>query len=161
MSKRKSTKGPKRAHKPKMAARAQRNKHSIVRSSKNGLQRSNVRGSAELPHEVHDDSKREVPFAETAAALQNGVGVTDNKATVNIQAYQATLLEMAQANLEFAFEFGPRLATIRSPLEFFALIADFTSKRIGMYQKYSKEMAAFSFWRLVPLQASPSVKPSS
>jgi hypothetical protein len=151
MSKRKSTKGPKRAHKPKMAARAQRNKHSVVRSSKNGFPRSNVGASAELSYDVHDDSKEEVPFTETAAALQNGVGVTDNKTTVNIQAYQAPLLEMAQANLEFAFEFGSRLATVRSPLEFFALIADFTSKRIGMYQKYSKEMAAFSFWRLVPL----------
>ena len=148
MSKRKSTKGPKRAHNPKMAARAQRNKPSIVRSSKNGLQRSKAGGSAESPSEVHDDAKREAPFAETAAALQNGVGVTDNNATVNVQAYQATLLEMAQANLEFAFEFGPRLVKIRSPLEFFALIAEFTSKRIGMFQKYSKVMAANSFWRL-------------
>ena len=148
MSKRKSTKGPKRAPKPKMTARAQRNKQSIVRSSKNDIQRFNARGSAEPPNEVHDDSKREALFAETAAVLQNGLGERDSKATVNIQAYQATLLEIVQANMEFAFEFGPRLATIRSPLEFFALISEFTSKRIGMFQKYSKEMAAYFLGRL-------------
>ena len=101
-----------------------------------------------MPHAVHDDSKREALFAETAAVLQNGLGERDSKATVNIQAYQATLLEIVQANMEFAFEFGPRLATIRSPLEFFALISEFTSKRIGMFQKYSKEMAAYFLGRL-------------
>jgi hypothetical protein len=42
-------------------------------------------------------------------------------AAANMQVYQAKLLEMAQANMQFAFEFGPRLATIRSPFEFFAL----------------------------------------
>jgi hypothetical protein len=147
MSKRKSTKGPKRASNSKMTARAQRNKQSIVRSSKNG-QRSNPGGAPESPREVPDDSKPEAPFAEPAAALQNGFRETDTKATVNIQAYQATLLEMVQANMEFAFEFGPRLAKIRSPLELFALISEFTSKRIGMFQKYSKEMAAYSVWRL-------------
>jgi hypothetical protein len=35
-----------------------------------------------------------------------------------VRAYQAKLLEMAQANMQFAFEFAQRLATIRSPVEF-------------------------------------------
>ena len=140
MSKRKSTKRPKRALKPKMTTRAQRNKQSIVRSAKNDFQRSNVGGSAESPHEVLDDSKRE--------ALQNALGEMDNRATVNIRAYQAAGLEIVQANMELAFEFGPRLANIRSPLEFFALISEFTSKRIGMFEKYSKELAAYFFGRL-------------
>jgi hypothetical protein len=30
-------------------------------------------------------------------------------------AYQAKLLEMTQANMQFAFDFSQRLATIRSP----------------------------------------------
>ena len=51
---------------------------------------------------------------------------------------------MAQANMTFAFEFSQRLATIRSPLEFLNVIAEFTSKRITMFGKYSKEMAEFS-----------------
>ena len=60
------------------------------------------------------------------------------------RAYQAKLLEVAQANMTFAFEFSQRLATIRSPVEFFTVIAEFTSKRIAMLGKYSKEMAELS-----------------
>ena len=48
---------------------------------------------------------------------------------------------MAQAHMTFAFEFSQRLATIRSPVEFFTVIAEFTSKRVAMFRKYSKEMA--------------------
>ena len=59
----------------------------------------------------------------------------------NVQAYQAKLLEMAQANMQLAFEFAQRLATIRSPVEILSVIAEFTSKRMAMFLKYSKEMA--------------------
>ena len=52
--------------------------------------------------------------------------------------------EMAQANMTFAFEFSQRLAAIRSPLEFLNVIAEFTSKRIAMLGKYSKEMVELS-----------------
>lgn len=67
-------------------------------------------------------------------------------ATVSMQAYQATLLEVAQANIKFAFEFNQRLATIRSPFDFLAVIAEFTSRRIDMFGKHAKEMAAYPFW---------------
>src|SRR3984893_17284806 len=65
-------------------------------------------------------------------------------ATANVRAYQAKLLEMAQANMQFAFEFAQRLATIRSPVEFPSVIAEFTSKRIAMFRQHSKEMAELS-----------------
>ena len=144
----------------KIAARAQRNKQAVVRSPKDNPQRSVAAGSTESPAKVHDDSKQEAPVVESpAAALQDGFGekMRDNNpkkgfdfslSTANMQAYQAKILEMAQANMQFALEFGPRLATIRSPFEFFALIAEFTSRRIDMLQKHSKEMAAYSFWRI-------------
>ncbi|HZM88382.1 MAG TPA: phasin family protein [Blastocatellia bacterium] len=85
-------------------------------------------------------------------ALQEEVSqaMTDNSlskefdlssATANVRAYQAKLLEMAQANMTFAFEFSQRLVTIRSPVEFFTVIAEFASKRIAMFGKYSKEIA--------------------
>ena len=67
-----------------------------------------------------------------------------SSATANVRAYQAKLLEMAQANIQFAFEFAQRLATIRSPVEFPSVIAEFTGKRIAMFRKYSKEMAELS-----------------
>ena len=62
---------------------------------------------------------------------------------VNMRGYQAMLLEMAQANMQFSFEFAQRLATIRSPIEFLNIIAESTNKRIAMFEKHSKEIAAF------------------
>ena len=70
-------------------------------------------------------------------------------ATANVPAYHAKLLEMTQANMQFSFEFAKRLATVRSPFEILTVIAEFTSKRIEMFQKYSKEMAELSTKRLI------------
>lgn len=170
MSKRKPAKASKRAHSPKIAARAHRNKQDIVRSAKDELLRSLAAGPIESPLELHDDSKQKAPIVEKqeassvenrvaalkAAALPDGGSqmMRDNNpkkvfdfslATVSMQAYQAKLLEMAQANMQFAFEFSQRLAAIRSPFEFFAVIAEFTSRRIEIFGKHSKEMAAYPF----------------
>ena len=68
-------------------------------------------------------------------------------ATANVQAYQAKLLEVTQANMQFAFEFAQKLAAIRSPVEYLSVIAAFTSKRIDMFRKHSKEIAELSTWR--------------
>ena len=51
---------------------------------------------------------------------------------------------MAQANMQFGFEFAQRLPTIRSPVEFLSVIAEFSSKGVAMFGKYSKEMAELS-----------------
>ena len=88
---------------------------------------------------LHEDFKKTM----TANSLNND-GFDLSSATANVRAYHAKLLEMAQANMTFAFEFSQRLATIRSPLEFLNVIAEFTSKRIAMFGKYSKEMAELS-----------------
>jgi hypothetical protein len=66
----------------------------------------------------------------------------------NMQAYQAKLLEVTQANMCFAFEFSQRLVTSRSPFEYLALIAEFTGRRIVMIGKHSNELAPYWFWRL-------------
>jgi hypothetical protein len=71
-------------------------------------------------------------------------GTNLSLANPNVRAYQARLLEMAQANMQFAFEFAQRLATIRSPVEFPSVITEFTSKRIAMFRKHSMEMAELS-----------------
>lgn len=72
-------------------------------------------------------------------------GVFDfSSATENLRAYQAKLLEMTQANVQLAFEFTQRLATIRSPFEILSVIAEFTRKRMAMIGKHSKEMAELS-----------------
>jgi hypothetical protein len=163
MSKRTPAKSSKHARSPKIAAKAQRAAQTIVRSPK--INRSVAASSAESSPKPHNDSKPTAPFAienpvtalqeNPVTALQEDVShtMTDNSlskgfdlssATANVRAYQAKLLEMAQANMTFAFEFSQRLATIRSPVEFFTVIAEFTSKRIAMFGKYSTEMAELS-----------------
>jgi hypothetical protein len=163
MSKRKLTTASKHARSPKIAAKAQRATHAVIRSPKDSRLRSVEAGS-----ERQNDTQQQVPLVENpateqateqeapvekaATALSNDFnqtmtdiaskkGVDFYSATANVRVYQAKLLEMAQANMQFAFEFAQRLATIRSPLEFPSVIAELTSKRIAMFQKYSKEMA--------------------
>jgi hypothetical protein len=157
MSKRKPATASKHAHSPKIAA--QRANQAIVRSPKDGRLRSVAAGSSESPPERHNDSKQEAPLVENpATALQDDCTQTmrDNdtkkgfvlsSGTANVWPYQAKLLEMAQANMQLAFEFAQRLATIRSPVEILSVIAEFTSKRIAMFQKYSKEMTELSTMR--------------
>jgi hypothetical protein len=71
-------------------------------------------------------------------------GTNFSLANANMRAYQAKLLEIAQANMQFAFEFAQRLATIRSPVEFPSVIAEFTSRQMTMFRKHSTEMAELS-----------------
>ena len=161
MSKRKPAPASKRARNPKMAARAQRNKQAIVKSSKENLLRSVAAASIEPTLKFQDDPKHEVPIIEPRVdALPDDLSqrmFSDAMkgfalATANTQAYQAKLLEIAQANVQFAFDFGLRLATIRSPTEFFAVMMEFTTRRVDMFGQHSKELAAYPFWRIEPLR---------
>jgi hypothetical protein len=60
-----------------------------------------------------------------------------SSATANLQAYQARFLDMALANMQFAFEFAQRLAAIRSPFDIFGVTAEFTDKRIALLRKFA------------------------
>jgi hypothetical protein len=154
MSKRKPATASKHAHSPKIAA--QRANQAIIRSPKDNRLRSVAAGSTESPPKRQNDSKQEAPLVENpATALQDDCKQTmrdnDSKkgfdfssATENVRAYQAKLLEMAQANMQLAFEFAQRLGTIRSPVEILNVIAEFTNKRIAIFQKYSVEIAELS-----------------
>ena len=160
MSKRTPATASKHARSPKIAAKAQRAAQTIVRSPK--ISRSVAASSAESSPKPHNnDSKPTAPLAieNPVTALQEDVSHTmsDNSlskgfdlssATANVRANQAKLLEMAQANMTFAFEFSQRLATIRSPVEFFTVIAEFTCKRMAMFGKYSTEIAELSTKRI-------------
>jgi Phasin protein len=156
MRERKPATASKHARSPKIAAKAQRATQAIVRSPKVRL-RPVAAGSAESSLDRHNDPKPVAPLViqNPVTALQEDFKqtMTDkslskafdlSSATANVRAFQAKLLEMAQANMTFAVEFSPRLATIRSPVEFLNVIAEFTSKRIAMFGKYSQEMAELS-----------------
>jgi hypothetical protein len=156
MSKHQPATASKHARSPKIAAKAHRANQAIVRSPKASRPRSVAAGSTESPPKRHNDSKQEAPLVENpATALQDvfkqtmrdndsNKGFDFSSATANVRAYQAKLLEMAQANMQFAFEFAQRLATVRSPVDILRVIEEFTSKRIAMFQKHSKEMVELS-----------------
>jgi hypothetical protein len=154
MSKRKPATASKHARSPKIAAKAQRATQATVRSPKVGL-RSVAADSADSSPSHHDSKPvASLVIENPVTALQEDFKKTMTvtswrgfdlfSATANVRAYQAILLEMAQANMTFALEFSRRLATIRSPLEFFNVLAEFASERIAMFGKYSKEMAELS-----------------
>ena len=154
MSKRKAATASKHARSPKIAAKAQRANQAIVRSPKDSRPRSVAAESS--PRRHNDDAKQEAPLVESpAAALQDDFkqtmrdndsnkGFAFSSATASVLAYQAKLLEMAQANMQFALEFAQRLATIRSPLELLRVIEELTTKRIAMFRMYSKEIVELS-----------------
>ena len=153
MSKRKPATASKHARSPKISAKAHRANQAVVRSPKDSRLRPVAAGPIESPPKRNNESKQETPLVENPATALQDVGkqaMRDNDSSrgfdfssvaANVQAYQAKLLEMAQANMQFALECAQRLATIRSPVEILGVIAEFTSKRIAMFQKYSIEMA--------------------
>lgn len=146
MSKRKPAAASKHAHRPKISAKAQRAVHDVVKSPKD--RRRSVEAHSTQPSPKPDQG---VPVVDNAAtALQEMTGNDLKKGTgfslvtANVQAYQAKLLEIAQANTQFAFEFAQRLAAIRSPVDLPGIIAEFTSKRMAMFRKHSTELVGLS-----------------
>jgi hypothetical protein len=123
----------KRARSPKIASRAQRNKQTVVRSR-------------EVSRKFLEESKQGVAAVENQMrALQDDVSQKKGiSLSFNMQAYQAKLLEIAQANIQFTLEFGQRLAMIRSPIELLVVIAEFANRRIDMIAKHS--MAINPLW---------------
>jgi hypothetical protein len=95
---------------------------------------------AALPETVLPETvSQNAPEQTTDNGPKQGIGFS--YANANLLAYQAKLVEMAQANMQFAFEFAHRLATIRSPVELPGVIAELTNKRIAMFWKHSREIA--------------------
>lgn len=167
MRKRKPATASKHARNPKIAAKAQRATQAIVRSPKVRL-RPAAAGSDDPSSKPPNHSKPlaipETSLPERSLVIENAVpapqddfakkttgnpskGLDSSSAFANVRTYQTKLLEMAQANMTFALEFSQRLATIRSPVEFFTVMTEFTSSRIAMFGKYTEEMAELTFKR--------------
>ena len=99
---------------------------------------------AENPATALQDDYKQDDYKKTLTDNDSKKRFDFSSAPANVWAFQAKLLEMAQANMQFAFEFAQRLATIRSPIEFLGVNAEFANKRIDMFRKHSKEMAELS-----------------
>ena len=165
MSKRKPATKSKHSRGPKIAAKAHRVAQDVVRSPKfNPLPSV---GTASTDPERHNEEEarvgdpmtafHEAPLEPATTAIKNGPnndptkGSDFSSATANVRVFQAKLLEVAQANMQFGFEFIQRLATIKSPVEFLSVTAEFTSKRSAMFLKHSKEIAESSIGRRTAL----------
>ena len=160
MSRRKLATKSKHSRGPKIAAKAQRVAQAVVRSPKANRRLPSVGAASTESHpERHNEEEALVgdpmrafhePRLEPATALQDELnnhptkGSDFSSATANVQAFQAKLLEVAQANMQFGLEFVQRLATIKSPVEFLSVTAEFTSKRSAMFLRHSKEIAESS-----------------
>jgi hypothetical protein len=157
MSKRKRATASKHAHSTRIAAKAQSARQAVVRSPKHSVLRSGSAGATERPPKRHDDPQQDTLFVENPEVLveretalkddsdqmrdsNSRKGGSFSSTGASVWAYQSKLLELAQANMQFAFDFAQRLATIRSPAEFPIVIAEFTSKRIAMFRKHSTEL---------------------
>jgi hypothetical protein len=155
MSKRKPATAAKSVHtSKKVTQKAQRAAQAVVRSSI--ARRAPAADSTKSPPERRSDADREAHLVDSPAMVlqdDSKQTMTDTEpkreldfssAMASAGAYQAKLLEMAQANMKLALEFAQRLAWMRSPFEFPSVIAEFTTKRIDMFRKHSKEMTEFS-----------------
>jgi hypothetical protein len=161
MSKRKLATKSKHSRGPKMAAKAQRAARAVVRSPKDSRPPAVGAASTESLPERHNEQEASVVDPTTTASQQEArlepatalqdernegstKGFNFSSASANVRAFQGKLLEVAHANMQFAFEFAQRLAAIRSPAEFLSVTAEFTSKRSAMFRKHSKELAELS-----------------
>jgi hypothetical protein len=165
MSKRPPAAASKHARNAKITAKAQRPKAAVLRSSKLSARRVVEAGASELPPSAPNASEQaaprlEIPAAEPqialrsenrAAALQHANhgmtyatsrGLQFSSATANMQSYQARLLEISLANMQFAFELAHRLAAVKSPFDVFHVTAEFTGKRIALFEKQLYQTAS-------------------
>lgn len=158
MSKGKPAIKSKQSRGPKVVAKAQRAAQAVMRGPKDSPLRV-VRGaSTESLHERHNEQEVLADESTTLASqkearLEPATPSQEQRdddstkrfdfssASTNVEAFQGKLLEVAHANMQFAFEFAQRLAAIRSPAEFLSVTAEFTSKRSAMFRKHSKEIA--------------------
>jgi hypothetical protein len=158
MSNRKPATAAKRVHaSKKVTQKAQRAAQAVVRSSI--ARRAPAADSTKSPSEPHSDADQDAHLVDRPAIVlqddsKQAMTVTESKreldfssAMASAGAYKAKLLEMAQANMKLALEFAQRLAWIRSPFEVPSVIAEFTTKRIDMFRKHSKEMAELTIKR--------------
>jgi hypothetical protein len=148
----------KRSHtSKKVAQKAQRAAQAVVRSPI--ARHAPAADSTKSPPEPQSDADQEARLVDSPAMVlqddtKQTMTATEPKrepdfssAMASAGAYQAKLLEMAQANMKLALEFAQRLAWMRSPFEFPSVIAEFTTKRIDMFRKHSKEMAELTIKR--------------
>ena len=156
MSKRKPTTASKRTRGRKIGAQPQRARQDVVRGPKDNYLHDVPPGPTESlggpkPEALvieNNTSVLQADVPQTVTSKDSGNGSDFFSAITHLQAYQAKIFEMTQANVQLAFEFTQRIAGTSSPFEILAVLVEFASKPIDMFQKYSKEMTELNTRRL-------------
>ena len=76
--------------------------------------------------------------------VENAAKQSAETAKSAIQTYQAKLMEIAKENMQFAFDFGQALSTVKSPTDFMNVTSEFTKKRFELFQRHTSELMALS-----------------
>ena len=95
--------------------------------------------SQEAPKAVSQETPIAANLVQHGPGQIRGFGASATGKMVN---YQMMLLEMTQANMQFAFDFGQKLLTVRSPFQLADLIVETTKRQADMVVKQSTELAA-------------------
>ena len=141
----------KRKHLKKATAKAQRASQAVVRSPRPKHVRLVAAASNESPPKPHhsgpDESMTSAPAVERptiATQVESQRTIRDDDfakafdvlpAAANVGAYRPTKLpDLAQANMQLAFEFAQRLAQMKSPLELPTMLSELMIKQFAMFQ---------------------------
>ena len=151
MSKRKPAK--------KVAAKAQRSRQAVVRSPRPSHVRLVAAGSNKT--QLNAESAPDAPLLEQAALLEHaaeGLPAVESPAIAsqdetrhtmsendfakafdvfapNTPEYLAKLPEIAQANMQLAFEFAQRFAQIKSPFQIPSVLSELMFKQFAIFHK--------------------------
>jgi hypothetical protein len=143
----------KRKHLKKATAKAQRASQAVVRSPRPKHVRLVAAASNESPPKPrHEDSAPNESMTAAPAVERRTIATQDDgqrtisdddfakafdvfPGAANLAAYRPTKLpDLAQANMQLAFEFAQRLAQMKSPLELPTMFSELMIKQFAMFQ---------------------------
>ena len=76
------------------------------------------------------------------AAVPVGAAGRSTRERKGVQDYSAKILEFTNANISAAVEQATKLASVKSPMEFFALSNDYAKRQVGILTRQAQELAA-------------------
>jgi phasin len=108
------------------------------------------RTGTDAPHVLRDVAEKSATQAKenfetmSAAAGEATNLLKHNYATTQkgTQDYSAKVLEFTNANISAAVEHATKLASVKSPMEFFALSNDYAKRQFEIFTRQVQELAA-------------------
>jgi phasin len=111
---------------------------------------AHARTATDAPHVLRDVAEESVAQAkENLETMSAAAGEASNLlkhgyATTlkGTQEYSEKILEFTNANINAAVEHAAKLASVKSPMEFFALSNDYAKRQFGILTRQAQELGA-------------------